>query len=719
MAWPVANPVITYASVNDKSTRYVSHPFLFVEAPYSNSIDENFSNGIRNLSLSPGNSINYIFFRTAPRYGKKGSIGVVRSTNGGISWKYLGIALEESWDLSYPYVFRWKEEIYMIPDGHKSGTVKLYRATEFPLRWESVSILLETALSHTSIIHLEGYWFILGTEAVSSALLGGFLCMFESYGNNKEQINRFLFEMIMQGRYSHKKRLKIFYSKALTGPWIEHPSNPKFRDSQLNAGRIFQYNGTLYRFASNDSTKEKNVGLCRIDILTPSEFKESPVAFEAEEDHLKKVAAWDSKGRQNIDVAQLADGHWLSVIDGDWRDKTTYFPWILISIIFIIPFVWIFTRTSCWADVKYRFRTVLRKTNCHFSSGGMPQGSVASRVGNTRSMLSCLNPDAKCFSTKRLDLTVNRKIVLSSLFVMSLMIASPSCILMYYLSIGDATSFREASNVMDAFSKYTIVIKSFKPREVTLRKIVEHYGYCPGVSEIVVSWNEEESKAARPEGLHAAVPIRIRKETDNTYNVKFRPDNLIKTRAVLLLDDDLLIRCSDIEYAFSEWRRYPNALVGFQPRLISRDDMGNAMYFSEGQSMRRGKYNAVLTSSLFLDGEKYFNAYWSTSNEEARKIVDEVRNCDDLLMNFVAADSNIANATKMISHVRARRRMDISWMTKVGISRNGNHIPIRLKCINRFSELFGKFPLKEESFDYSVRNGGFIICLPTLGCVHL
>ncbi len=46
--------------------------------------------------------------------------------------------LNEPWHLSYPNVFRYEGEIYMLPEAHKSGRLTLYKARSFPDGWEKV-----------------------------------------------------------------------------------------------------------------------------------------------------------------------------------------------------------------------------------------------------------------------------------------------------------------------------------------------------------------------------------------------------------------------------------------------------------------------------------------------------------------------------------------------------------------------------------------------------
>jgi hypothetical protein len=41
----------------------------------------------------------------------QGDIGVARSFDQGATWELLGIALDEAWHLSYPFVFKYENEV--------------------------------------------------------------------------------------------------------------------------------------------------------------------------------------------------------------------------------------------------------------------------------------------------------------------------------------------------------------------------------------------------------------------------------------------------------------------------------------------------------------------------------------------------------------------------------------------------------------------------------
>lgn len=55
---------------------------------------------------------------------------------------YKGVVLDETFHLSYPQVFTYKKEKYMLPETQGSGNVILYKAVSFPEKWEKYKSLL-------------------------------------------------------------------------------------------------------------------------------------------------------------------------------------------------------------------------------------------------------------------------------------------------------------------------------------------------------------------------------------------------------------------------------------------------------------------------------------------------------------------------------------------------------------------------------------------------
>lgn len=74
---------------------------------------------------------------------------------------------------------------------------------------------------------------------------------------------------------------------------------------------------------------------------------------------------------------------------------------------------------------------------------------------------------------------------------------------------------------------------------------------------------------------------------------------------------------------------------------------------------RRGVYNLILTGSAFMDPSLLFPKYNSEANAPNRALVDELLNCEDVLMNFIAASCNPAG--EYLEFVRPTMRIDLSF----------------------------------------------------------
>ena len=54
-----------------------------------------------------------------------------------------GIVLKQHYHMSYPCLFTYQNDVYMIPETAANETVELYRAVDFPYKWEPDAVLLQ------------------------------------------------------------------------------------------------------------------------------------------------------------------------------------------------------------------------------------------------------------------------------------------------------------------------------------------------------------------------------------------------------------------------------------------------------------------------------------------------------------------------------------------------------------------------------------------------
>jgi hypothetical protein len=195
--------------------------------------------------------------------------------------------LELACHISYPFVFEDAGEIFMIPETRQDGTVKLFRAIDFPLCWQLEKTLFTGHAVDTTLWHQDGlYW------------------LFTS----------------VQDRPGASYWLLLFYSNTLTGEWKFHPSNPISTDirNARSAGALFRHCGKLIRTSQDGSVRYGYaLGFHEIVVLNPQDYREQSLG--------RMEPSWseDLKGchtYSRCDTAEALDGSTLlplSVLKGD------------------------------------------------------------------------------------------------------------------------------------------------------------------------------------------------------------------------------------------------------------------------------------------------------------------------------------------------------------------------------------------------------------------
>ena len=155
-----------------------------------------------------------------------------------------GAVITEPFHMSYPYLIRFGDDIYCIPETWQANQVRLYKAIDFPLRWTLDRVLIDgyAGIDNTPVFH-NGYWWLFSTDKHNGA------------------------------HYN----LNLFYTKDFFDEWHPHPLNPVKTDirSARPAGSIFEKDGELYRPAMDYSEKiEGRIIVNRITQLGPDKFME-------------------------------------------------------------------------------------------------------------------------------------------------------------------------------------------------------------------------------------------------------------------------------------------------------------------------------------------------------------------------------------------------------------------------------------------------------------
>lgn len=641
-AWPVANPVVTCASVSDAGfpSNFVADPFLFIQ----------------------GNTF-YLFYETKNSITMQGDIGVSKSTDKGATWEQLGIALNEDWHLSYPYVFEHEGQIYMMPEGSQKGDLRLYRAVNFPLQWKLEKVIMKKPLVDSFIINHGGRYWIFGSDH-------------SGFGTKKNG------------------QLEIWHSSSPLGPWRPHKKNPIHNiDKSLgarNGGRPFKYEGNLYRVGQDcGDTYGRQVRIFKIETLTSDEYREVEVPLGFVEPN-KGRNAWNGARYHHLDVQHLPSGGWVGVMDGDRvpsgdsvRRFTVGCASVAVAAILIVLLGVLLGFVNCIVPLNW-FIHNSGKRNLTFLSWER-SNVFSSRV---RRFCSRLNRAPTFLRGKIKHNACARRFILSIIFSVGVGLM---CIGVKNIYGGNGSE--EPYPLKGQYSQFTLLTMTYDARLWNLRMYVKHYSRCSSVREIVVVWN----KGVPPKlsDLDSAVPVRIRVEEKNSLNNRFRADPLIKTRGVLELDDDIMMPCDDIERGFKVWRQHPDRIVGFYPRLIAGSPL---KYRGEKYARMHKGYNVILTGAAFIDSQVAFKRYWSKEAKQGREVVDKYFNCEDVLLNYLYA--NASSSSKTVDYVKPTWAIDTSKFSGAAISRNTKvHYQLRSHCLMEFSEMYGSLAGRKSEFD--------------------
>jgi hypothetical protein len=255
----IKNPVLTAEDVTDLDVNIVAHPFMVVT-----------------------DSLYYLFFTAKNDISQEYSgIGLAESKNG-INWKYRQIVLKEPFVLAYPYVFKWQNDYYMIPEAHTETSVRLYRATDFPYRWTyEKDLITGDHFISASVVQYAGMWW-----------------MFVARSGNET--------------------LRLFYAADLKGPWNEHPLSPivqKDANIARPGGRPLVIDGTLYRIGQDCyPTYGYQVFAFQITDISTTTYKEkridTPLVRATSE-------GWNADAMHHVDLHQISKNKWIAAVDGN------------------------------------------------------------------------------------------------------------------------------------------------------------------------------------------------------------------------------------------------------------------------------------------------------------------------------------------------------------------------------------------------------------------
>lgn len=169
----------------------------------------------------------YIYIEELLYATQKGHISLIEMDAKG-NYSEPETVLDLPYHLSYPYVFEYENEYYMIPESIENKTVELYKCSEFPKKWDFQMNLMENieAVDVTPLFHNGKWWLFANCIETKGASSWDELYLFSS-------------------------------ENLLSQDWKPHKNNPVISDckSSRPAGKIFKEGSKIYRPSQNCSVR--------------------------------------------------------------------------------------------------------------------------------------------------------------------------------------------------------------------------------------------------------------------------------------------------------------------------------------------------------------------------------------------------------------------------------------------------------------------------------
>jgi hypothetical protein len=189
----------------------------------------------------------FVFFEDYSYAEGKGTIACAELRASGIGEPRTVIAGPDH--LSYPSLFQWRGDWFMLPETGARRRVEIWRARQFPHEWALETVALDGVdACDATVWQHDGRWWMFVTLCVAG-------------GPRADEVS-------------------LYYADTPLGPWLPHRANPVVSDAAhaRPAGALYRDGEAIIR-PSQDARGGygQAITLNRIDHLTPREYRETRV----------------------------------------------------------------------------------------------------------------------------------------------------------------------------------------------------------------------------------------------------------------------------------------------------------------------------------------------------------------------------------------------------------------------------------------------------------
>lgn len=260
---------------------------------------------------------------------------------------------------------------------------------------------------------------------------------------------------------------------------------------------------------------------------------------------------------------------------------------------------------------------------------------------------------------------------------------------------------------LSAPTQFTALIQATSPvtsSAAPIVHLVRNLLHTVSCAQIVILWHcgappppeKRWGALLQEDGAHN-ISITVIDKMPKVMSLRFYPYNEIKYDCVLHLDDDATLNTQEIDFSFEVWRVFPERIVGFPARNHYWDSKKNQWSYTSKWS---NSYSMVLTGAAYTH-RYYLSLFIQFLPAELINLVDDLSNCEDILMNFLVSHVTRLPPIKVTNKKQYKDSTASQEKPRAVIPSGGvisewynpKHFADRQTCMLRFVEWFGYMPL--------------------------
>ena len=204
----------------------------------------------------------YLFFEHKKNK-SNADIGLFTSSDGK-EYQYRGTVLSQQFHLSYPQVFKYKNEFYMVPETKHANAILLYKAQRFPFNWKICDTLIDDVqLVDPSIYLSDSLNIIVATDYQKNMYLYQADSLFGEWKLHKKPVALIGTEARAGGRFFVDEKGLLLPVQNCTKGYGYGLSLYRF---SFNGGSYSTRREKPLFLTANETVKEFNAGMHHLDV---------------------------------------------------------------------------------------------------------------------------------------------------------------------------------------------------------------------------------------------------------------------------------------------------------------------------------------------------------------------------------------------------------------------------------------------------------------------